>query len=166
MSGSSVTGSRLLISAVILMLSSETTETTTAASETVETSIATETETVENDVVEVTDPYGNVTKTEQGFVTRTYKRTYEIVSDDTEGEESGATEDEDNSTDTEINPNKFIYQRVAINKSDVVFNISGTAKADSVPLNNEYRTFGIVLKIKYKRNISLLYILNKSTYFI
>ncbi|MBQ7504951.1 MAG: DNRLRE domain-containing protein, partial [Ruminococcus sp.] len=128
----------------------ETEEESTNASETTPTEVATETETIENDIAEATDTYGNATKTEQGFVTRTYKRTYEIVSDDTEGEESGATEDEDNSTDTEINPNKFIYQRVAINKSDVVFNISGTAKADSVPLNNEYRTFGIALKIKYK----------------
>lgn len=27
--------------------------------------------------------------------------------------------------------------------------LSGSAKAQSVPLNNEYRTFGIALKIKY-----------------
>ena len=34
----------------------------------------------------------------------------------------------------------------------MVFNISGTAKANSVPLTTDNRTFGIALKINYADN--------------
>lgn len=135
-----------------------------SSEETAETYTVSESEAVENDVIEATDEYGNVTKTQQGVVIRTYLRTYEStepsesetdpteesISEDTQSSsETNATDDESTSEGT-IDPNKFIYQEVEVNKSNVVFNISGTAKADSVPLNNEYRTFGIALKIKYQ----------------
>ena len=43
-----------------------------------ETYMVTETETFENDVIEETDTYGHIVSTKQGFVTRTYSRTYGI----------------------------------------------------------------------------------------
>lgn len=119
----------------------------------VETYTAIETETILNDVVEEKNTHGNVVKTEQGFVTRTYKRTYEVNNNATEPEETSTSPessgDEGNEPQT-ISCNKYIYQEVPVNKSDVSFVISGSAKANSVPLNSEYRTFGIALKIKYE----------------
>lgn len=118
----------------------------------VETYTAIETETVLNDVVEETNTHGNVIKSEQGFVTRKYKRTYEVNNNATEPEETStapeSSGDEGNEPQT-ISCNKYIYQEVPVNKKDVSFVISGSAKANSVPLNSEYRTFGIALKIKY-----------------
>ena len=118
----------------------------------VETYTAIETETVLNDVVEEKNTHGNVVKTEQGFVTRKYKRTYEVDNNATEPEETStapeSSGDEGNEPQT-ISCNKYIYQEVPVNKKDVSFVISGSAKANSVPLNSEYRTFGIALKIKY-----------------
>ena len=122
----------------------------------VETYTAIETETILNDVVEEKNTHGNVVKTEQGFVTRTYKRTYEVNNNATEPEEtstaSESSGDEGNEPQT-ISCNKYIYQEVPVNKSDVSFVISGSAKANSVPLNSEYRTFGIALKIKYEGDV-------------
>ena len=48
--------------------------------------------------------------------------------------------------------NKYIYQNVKVDKAGVSFKINGTAKAESVPLLNENRTFGIALNIYYKNN--------------
>ena len=48
--------------------------------------------------------------------------------------------------------NKYIYQNVKVDKAGVSFKINGTAKAESVPLSNENRTFGIALNIYYKNN--------------
>ena len=48
--------------------------------------------------------------------------------------------------------NKYIYQNVKVDKTGVSFKINGTAKAESVPLSNENRTFGIALNIYYKNN--------------
>ena len=115
-------------------------------------------QTFTNDVIEETDAYGNVTGTKQGFITRTYRRTYErneatepatTEPDDSETGEDTNTENEFNNV---IDCNNYIYQEVDVNKANVTFNISGTAKAQSVPLNSDYRTFGIALKIKYGDN--------------
>ena len=45
--------------------------------------------------------------------------------------------------------NKYVYQTVNVNRAGVLFNIVGKAQADSVPLSNETRTFGIALNIYY-----------------
>ena len=121
----------------------ESTEEATSATYT-----RTETETVANDVIEETDTYGNVTKSEQGFVTRTYTRTYEVSESNNESSniEGNGNEDAEETTDC----NNYIYQEVDVNKSNVSFVLSGSAKAQSVPLNSNYRTFGIALKVKYQ----------------
>ena len=120
----------------------------TVAEATSATYTRTVTETVANDVIEETNSYGSVIKTEQGFVTRTYKRTYEAAKSGNSSESEEASGDEGDEVQT-VSCNKYIYQEVDINKKDVSFVISGSAKANSVPLNSEYRTFGIALKIKY-----------------
>ena len=120
----------------------------TVAEATSATYTRTVTETVANDVIEETNSYGSVIKTEQGFVTRTYKRTYEAAQSGNSSESEEASGDEGDEVQT-VSCNKYIYQEVDINKKDVSFVISGSAKANSVPLNSEYRTFGIALKIKY-----------------
>ena len=127
-----------------------TEEATTAPPAPTETYI--ETETYLNDVVEETNTHGNVVKTEQGFVTRKYKRTYEVNNNATEPEETSTAPESSGDEGSEpqtISCNKYIYQEVPVNKKDVSFVISGSANANSVPLNSEYRTFGIALKIKY-----------------
>ena len=48
--------------------------------------------------------------------------------------------------------NKYIYQNVKVGRAGVSFKINGTAKADSVPLSNENRTFGIALNIYYNNS--------------
>jgi RHS repeat-associated protein len=113
------------------------------------------TETVSNDSITTYDDYGNVIKTERGYVTRTVKKTYEIEATETTTE--SATEEtatpEDEATDSSDNfGNKYIYQNVKVGKAGVSFNIFGEAVAKSVPLSNETRTFGIALNIYYKNN--------------
>ena len=120
-----------------------------------------ETETFENDVVEETDSYGNVTKTVKGEGTRTYKRTYEATeapentenTEPTTADSTESTETSEPETTTSTEPvdehDNFIYQEVAIGKKNVSFVASGKAKAQSVPLNSDSRTFGIALKITY-----------------
>lgn len=49
---------------------------------------------------------------------------------------------------------KHIFQSVNVNRANVVFKISGTAKANSVPLTSDNRTFGIALKIHYSDGIT------------
>ena len=48
--------------------------------------------------------------------------------------------------------NKYIYQNVKVGRAGVSFKINGTAKADSVPLSNENRTFGIAINIYYNND--------------
>lgn len=113
------------------------------------TEVRTETETVDNDTVEETDAYGNVTKTMQGKVTRTYRRTYEVTEATEATTSSSNSSGNDENVDSVGECNNYIYQTLDVNKKSVTFNISGTASAKSVPLNSDYRTFGIALKVKY-----------------
>ena len=48
--------------------------------------------------------------------------------------------------------NKYIYQNIKVGRAGVSFKINGTAKADSIPLSNENRTFGIALNIYYNNS--------------
>ena len=120
------------------------------------------TETAPNDSINTYDNYGNLIKTEQGFVTRTVKNIYEVrttePSDSTDNDNStddSQTSSEEN-TDDFVEPydnsfgNKYIYQTVNVGRSGVIFNISGEAQAKSVPLSNENRTYGIALNIYYE----------------
>ena len=118
------------------------------------------TETEPNDSITTYDDYGNAVKTEQGYVTRTVKKTYEVeeVTNESSAENLNSTP----KNTTNINNvmrydalgNKYIYQKIAINKPSVMFTFSGTAKADSVPISNYCRTFGIVVNIYYKNDKS------------
>lgn len=111
------------------------------------------TETSPMDSVITYDEYGNQIKSEQGFVTRTVRKTYEVssaapteaVTETPEGQTSGEN------TEAAQNPlgNKYIYQIVNVGRAGMMFNVVGEAKADSVPLNNENRTFGIAMNIYY-----------------
>ena len=109
------------------------------------------TETEPNDSITTYDDYGNAVKTEQGYVTRTVKKTYEVESSDTSTDEDGDDTDDSTSSSSSLG-NKYIYQNVKVDKAGVSFKINGTAKADSIPLSNENRTFGIALDIYYKNN--------------
>ncbi len=91
------------------------------------------------------DDYGNEIKTEQGFVTRTVKKTYEVVSDKDIADTGSSTDD----TEQSALGNSYIYQTVDIGRLGVIFNIAGEAQANSVPLTNENRTFGIALVVHY-----------------
>ncbi len=125
----------------------------------VETYYVTEPETSPHDVVISYDNYGNEIKTEQGFVERMVKKTYEVSSATEPTEDSGSNESETtepestNSTDpvplAESLGNKYIYQNVLVGRAGVNFKIVGQAEAKSVPLTNENRTFGIALNIYY-----------------
>ena len=109
------------------------------------------TETEPNDSITTYDDYGNAIKSEQGFVVREVKKTYEVESSDTSTDEDGDDTDDSTSSSPSLG-NKYIYQNVKVDKAGVSFKINGTAKADSVPLSNENRTFGIALNIYYKNN--------------
>ncbi len=121
-------------------------------SPTVATTTTTVTETEPVDSVYTYDDDGNLTKTEQGFVTREVVKTYEVES--SESNDTSNTEDTDTTdetTDEEVTlGNKYIYQNVPVNRAGVSFNIYGKAKANSVPLTNSNRTFGIALNIYYE----------------
>lgn len=119
---------------------------------TVATEVRTETETVDNDTVEETDAYGNVTKTMQGKVTRTYRRTYEVTEATEPTTSSSNSSGNNTNVDSVSECNNYIYQIIDVAQKHVTFNITGTASAKSVPLNSEYRTFGIALKIKYQND--------------
>ena len=119
------------------------------------------TETEPNDSITTYDDYGNAIKSEQGFVTRTVKKTYEVEENETTEEvtspsdsDTDNSDDNDNSDTTDDNSlgNKYIYQNVKVGRAGVSFKINGTAKADSVPLSNENRTFGIALNIYYNNS--------------
>lgn len=91
------------------------------------------------------DDYGNEIKTEQGFVTKTVKKTYEVTSDKDIADTGTSNDDTEQS---ELG-NSYIYQTVNVDRAGVVFNVVGEAQANSVPLTNENRTFGIALVIHY-----------------
>lgn len=119
------------------------------------------TETEPNDSITTYDDYGNAIKSEQGFVTRTVKKTYEVEENETTEEvtnpsdsDTDNSDDNDNSDTTDDNSlgNKYIYQNVKVGRAGVSFKINGTAKSNSVPLSNENRTFGIALNIYYNNS--------------
>ena len=132
-------------------IESSTEETTTESSTEPSTYTKTVTETAPMDSITSYDDYGNAIKSEQGFVTRTVKKTYEVESSDTSTDEDGDDTD-DSTSSSSLLGNKYIYQNVKVDKAGVSFKINGTAKAESVPLSNENRTFGIALNIYYKNN--------------
>ena len=132
-------------------IESSTEETTTESSIEPSTYTKTVTETEPNDSITTYDDYGNAVKTEQGFVVREVKKTYEVESSDTSTDEDGDDTDDSTSSSPSLG-NKYIYQNVKVDKAGVSFKINGTAKAESVPLSNENRTFGIALNIYYKNN--------------
>ena len=98
------------------------------------------------------DDYGNLTKTEQGMVTRSVKKTYEATEDP--GLASTGASPEQDEEDPPTLGNKYIYQTVDIGRAGVIFNIVGEAQANSVPLTNEKRTFGIALNIYYAEDLT------------
>ena len=119
------------------------------------------TETEPNDSITTYDDYGNAVKTEQGYVTRTVKKIYEVEESETTEEvtnpsdtDTDSSDDNDNSDTTDDNSlgNKYIYQNIKVGRAGVSFKINGTAKAESVPLSNENRTFGIALNIYYNNS--------------
>lgn len=130
---------------------SATEETTTESNTEPSTYTKTVTETAPMDSITSYDDYGNAIKSEQGFVVREVKKTYEVESSDTSTDEDGDDTDDSTSSSPSLG-NKYIYQNVKVDKAGVSFKINGTAKADSVPLSNENRTFGIALNIYYKNN--------------
>ena len=130
---------------------SATEETTTESNTEPSTYTKTVTETAPMDSITSYDDYGNAIKSEQGFVVREVKKTYEVESSDTSTDEDGDDTDDSTSSSSSLG-NKYIYQNVKVDKAGVSFKINGTAKAESVPLSNENRTFGIALNIYYKNN--------------
>lgn len=130
---------------------SATEETTTESNTEPSTYTKTVTETAPMDSITSYDDYGNAIKSEQGFVVREVKKTYEVESSDTSTDEDGDDTDDSTSSSPSLG-NKYIYQNVKVDKAGVSFKINGTAKAESVPLSNENRTFGIALNIYYKNN--------------
>ena len=132
-------------------IESSTEETTTESSTEPSTYTKTVTETAPMDSITSYDDYGNAIKSEQGFVVREVKKTYEVESSDTSTDEDGDDTDDSTSSSPSLG-NKYIYQNVKVDKAGVSFKIDGTAKAESVPLSNENRTFGIALNIYYKNN--------------
>lgn len=130
---------------------SATEETTTESNTEPSTYTKTVTETAPMDSITSYDDYGNAIKSEQGFVVREVKKTYEVESSDTSTDEDGDDTDDSTSSSPSLG-NKYIYQNVKVDKAGVSFKINGTAKAESVPLSNENRSFGIALNIYYKNN--------------
>ena len=130
---------------------SATEETTTESNTEPSTYTKTVTETAPMDSITSYDDYGNAIKSEQGFVVREVKKTYEVESSDTSTDEDGDDTDDSTSSSPSLG-NKYIYQNVKVDKAGVSFKINGTAKAESVPLSNENRTFGIALNIYYNNS--------------
>ena len=117
------------------------------------------TETEPNDSITTYDDYGNAFKTEQGYVTRTVKKIYEVEESETTEEvtnpsdtDNSADDDSDTSSYDNSLGNKYIYQNIKVGRAGVSFKINGTAKSNSVPLSNENRTFGIALNIYYNNS--------------
>lgn len=136
-------------------IESSTEETTTESSTEPSAYTKTVTETEPNGSITTYDDYGNAVKTEQGYVTRTVKKIYEVEESETTEEVTNPSDsDTDNSDTTDDNSlgNKYIYQNVKVGRAGVSFKINGTAKSNSVPLSNENRTFGIALNIYYNNS--------------
>lgn len=137
-------------------------ETTAPESEEIQpaTYYETVTETAPNDSITTYDDYGNAVKTEQGFVNRTVKKTYEVEpATEAESDSPAETPDDNTTEDTDTTNtsepslgNKYIYQNVNVGRAGVNFNIYGETDAQSVPISNKNRTFGIALNIYYKNN--------------
>ena len=112
-------------------------------------------ETSPNDSVITYDSYGNQIRYDRGFVTRLVKKTYEVgATEATEATEPETSAPEETTSPVEIDStdplgNKYVYQTVDVGRPGMMFNIVGEAKADSVPLTNENRTFGIAMNIYY-----------------
>lgn len=127
----------------------------TSPTQEIETVCCTEYETVPYDYINTRDTYGNDIKTEQGFVTRMVKKTYEVTETTESTEEglasSGASNEQENEEEISLG-NRYIYQEATIGRAGVIFNIVGEAKADSVPLSNENRTFGVALNVYYEND--------------
>ena len=133
----------------------ESTETSVQYPTEIETAIETE----PNGYITTYDNYGNAIKTEQGFVTREVRNTYEVLP--TNGTDLVPTglSDEEEEEDTSFG-NSYVYQTTNIGRAGVKFNIVGEAQAHSVPLTNENRTFGIALRINYADETSELHYQN------
>ena len=112
------------------------------------------TETAPYDSITTYDDFGNAIKTEQGFVNREVKKTYEATTPTDAPVEETTVESEDDTSDTTTDSlgNKYVYQNVNVDRAGVYFNLYGEADAKSVPLSNENRTFGIALNIYYEGN--------------
>lgn len=132
-------------------IESVTEETTIESNTEPSTYTKTVTETAPMDSITSYDDYGNVVKSEQGFVSREVKKTYKVESSDTSTDEDGDDTDDSISSSSSLG-NKYIYQNVKVDKAGVSFKINGTAKAESVQLSNENRTFGIALNIYYNNS--------------
>lgn len=140
-------------------IESSTEETTTESSTEPSAYTKTVTETEPNGSITTYDDYGNAVKTEQGYVTRTVKKIYEVEESETTEEvtnpsdtDNSADDDSDTSSYDNSLGNKYIYQNVKVGRAGVSFKINGTAKSNSVPLSNENRTFGIALNIYYNNS--------------
>lgn len=132
-------------------IESVTEETTIESNTEPSTYTKTVTETAPMDSITSYDDYDNVVKSEQGFVSREVKKTYKVESSDTSTDEDGDDTDDSISSSSSLG-NKYIYQNVKVDKAGVSFKINGTAKAESVQLSNENRTFGIALNIYYNNS--------------
>ena len=131
----------------------EETETESEEETQPETRVVTETEPAAFDTITSYDSHGNVTKTQQGMVTKTVRKTYEINPSETQDNQTdedsnGETTGENTSNENSLG-NKYIYQNVSVGRAGVMFNIVGEAQAKSVPLTDKNRTYGIALKIYY-----------------
>ena len=100
------------------------------------------------------DEYGNVINEFHGTVNKKIKKYYfDEPIEDTTAEQTETTQPTTSSDDSEIvsgNDNSYIYQNVNVDRAYVSFNLVGEAQARSVPLTNNARSFGIVLKVYYE----------------
>ena len=92
---------------------SATEETTTESNTEPSTYTKTVTETAPMDSITSYDDYGNAIKSEQGFVVREVKKTYEVESSDTSTDEDGDDTDDSTSSSPSLG-NKYIYQNVKV----------------------------------------------------
>lgn len=120
------------------------------------TSVKTEVKDVPNSYIYKYDDYGNVTNEFHGTVTKKIKKYYlnETATGNSSSDNTSATEsikDTNTNIDSEqtVLYNKYIKQNVKINRAGVAFCLSGKAKANSAPLTNSSRTFGVAFNIYY-----------------
>lgn len=120
------------------------------------TSVKTEVKDVPNSYIYKYDDYGNVTNEFHGTVTKKIKKYYlnETATGNSSSDNTSTTEsikDTNTNIDSEqtVLYNKYIKQNVKINRAGVAFCLSGKAKANSAPLTNSSRTFGVAFNIYY-----------------